>query len=66
LNPNVKRNNDKKQQVSNKSDLFLSSEGQVLKIIKKSNTDLEDLDIIYDCFNKHFFIQSLDKEYRYI
>ena len=50
--------------VVNKNDLISTGEENVLKVIKKDNNDLADLDLIFDSFDKHFFIKALDKEYR--
>ena len=41
-----------------------SLETETLKLVKKINTDLEDLDLINSCFTKHFFMRVLDQRSR--
>ena len=41
-----------------------STEKKVLELIQKNNSDKKDYDMIYNIIDKHFFMQSLNKQAR--
>lgn len=57
----MKRTDVKKTKPVEKSN---EEEAKALKVIKKHNTELDDLEMISDCLSKHFFMRILDKRAR--
>jgi cGMP-dependent protein kinase len=59
----MKRKNSKKQKVSSDNS-HSSKESDVLKILKKCNTSLEDQILIDKCLQKNLFMRNLEKQAR--
>ena len=57
----MKRTDVKKVKAVEKTN---EEEAKALKVIKKHNTELDDLEMISDCLSKHFFMRILDKRAR--